>query len=215
MAQNILILIGSPKAQNSTSNLISKNLEKKFTAAHLIYDKLYLHKCQQHEELLIDKLSTADTLILITPVYENNVPSTVLHFFELLSEYKTSFGKQNKQFFTIALAGYADSSAIQGTLNTCKLFANAMHFSWLGGIATYPATLIENEDLGKMYMGLITSLELLTKSLSQNTPLPKQLFDINTKSVLPAWLYRIAGSVIQKKVTKTIGKEAFYARPLI
>ena len=215
MSQNLLILIGSPKANNSTSNLISKNLEKKLTLQKMNFSKLYLIQELHHEDILLEKLCSADTIILITPIYENSVPSTVLHFFELAAQHKEKLASQNKQFFTITLSGFADTAAGNTALNSCKLFSETMHFCWLGGITTSPASLIEDENLGKMYTGLNTSLELLCQSLSQNTPLAPQIWELNTKSVLPASIYRIIGRTYQKKPIKVIGKETFYAKPLI
>ncbi|MBE6024953.1 MAG: NAD(P)H-dependent oxidoreductase [Cellulosilyticum sp.] len=215
MSQNLLILIGSPKAKNSTSNLISKNLEKKLTSYNLNFSKLYLFTELHHEDVLLEKLAAADTLILISPVYENSVPSTVLQFFELAAQHKEKLAIQNKLFFTITLTGFADTAAGKTTINSCKLFSETMHFSWLGGITTSPSALIEDEDLGKMYAGLNTSLDLFAKSLSQNMPLPPEIGELNAKSILPSFIYRIIGSIYQKKPIKTIGKEAFYAKPLI
>lgn len=215
MVQNILILIGSPRTEKSTSNFISINLEKKLTSQNISYSKLYLLKELHYEEALLEKLANADTVILITPVYENNVPTTVLQFFEMAFKHKELFNAQNKQFFAITLTGFANPAAGKATLNTCKLFTEEMRFSWLGGITTSPATLIDSEELGKMYAGLSTSLNLLAQGLNQGGPLPTQIFELNTKAVFPAWIYRIIGSIIQKKVIKNIGKDAFYAKPFI
>ena len=215
MTGHIVILIGSPKAENSTSNLISQNLEKKLASYHLDFSKLYLFKELHNETTLLEKVAVADTLILISPVYGNSVSSTVLQFFELASRHKETLNLKSKQFFAITSAGFVDIKEGKAHLNTCKLFSEAMNFSWLGGITATPGPLIEGEDLGKLFTNLGTSLDLIAKSLSQNTAFPPTIWELTAKPALPALLYRILGSIYQKKPIKTLGKKVFYDRPLL
>ncbi len=215
MTGHIVILIGSPKSENSTSNIISKNLEKKLASYHQTFSKLFLFKELHNETTLLEKVAVADTLILISPVYGNSVSSTVLQFFELATKHKEFFTSKSKQFFVLTSMGFADLKQGKTHLNTCKLFSEAMSFSWLGGITISPGPLIEGEDLGKLFANLDTSLDLIAKSLSQNTSFPPAIWELNAKPALPALLYRIMGSIYQKKPMKTLGKNAFYARPLL
>lgn len=210
MDQNILILIGSPKSEKSTSNFISQNLEKELTAQKLNFSKIYLAKAHNQKEALLKMCASANKVILITPVYENNVPTTVLEFFTLASCEPQLFAK--KQLFTIALTGFADPAAGSCLLTTCKLFADEMQMKDLGGIVCSPATLIDSAELSKSYKNLSLSLKLLAENLADNSTISSEVFALNQKPVIPAPIYRLAGCLMLKKTAKEIGKEVFYAK---
>lgn len=214
MSQNILILIGSPKGQKSTSNTISNYLEKELQTAHVNFTKYFLLKEMRSPEHLMTHLIAADTILLIYPVYENSVPSTVLQFFQEALKNKEHLSPKGKKFFAISLAGFCDVNAPKSSLTTCKLFAQTMSFDDLGSIGITPSTLIEGEGLGKIYANLSSSLKLLANSLAQNQLLPQEIYNLNEKALLPAPLYRVLGNIVQRKPAKTLGKDVFYAKPL-
>ncbi len=215
MYENICILVSSPKNEQSNSNNISKNIEKKLINKHLNYSKLYLSKEINDMESLMKKISKSDLLLLILPIYENNVPSTVLYAFEELYKRKKHIFQNDKSLFVITSSGYASMDASKYAVNTCQLFADSMNITWLGSISAVPGTLIEGEDLGKMYNNFSKALDIITDSFSQNIPISQSAFSLASKPVIPSFLYRFAGKLYQSKSIKEIGKSNFFAKPLI
>ena len=210
---NILIVIGSPKNENSNSDKISKYLEKELGANNLNYSKLYLSKELNNTENLIKQISKPDILIFILPVFENSASGNVLRFFETLLINKEKLLVTDKKIFAITNSGYADIKSNETTLTTCRLFAEKMSFTWLGGIAAAPGTLIEGENLGKMYNKLASALTNLSNDICNNEQISINVLS-NWKPFISPILYRLVGRLYFRKNIKTLGKDTFYSKPL-
>lgn len=214
MDKNILIVIGSPGFERSNSNVISNNLEDKLTNQNINCSKLYLGKIINEKSTIIDNINKSDVIILISPIYENSVPSTVLEFFEKIDENKNSLTIKNRKMFVITNSGFPEIQAGKSAITTCSLFARDMNFKWLGGINVAPGTLIDGGELGKTYKKLISALNLIAEDICADKEISKEVFKLASKSFISPIIYRFGGRIIQNKTIKNIGKDAFFAKPL-
>jgi multimeric flavodoxin WrbA len=214
MAKNILIVIGSPRSERSNSNVISNSLQDKLINQNINCSKLYLGKMISEKSIIIDNINKSDVIILISPIYENSLPSIVLEFFETINENKNSLLTKNRKMFVITNSGFPEVEASKSAITTCSLFARNMNFEWLGGITAAPGTLIDGGELGKTYKKLISALSLIAEDICASKEISKQAFKLASKSFISPIIYRFAGRIIQNKTIKNIGKDAFFAKPL-
>lgn len=214
MDKNILIVIGSPGFERSNSNVISNNLEDKLNNKNINCSKLYLGKIINEKSTIIDNINKSDVIILISPIYENSVPSTVLEFFEKIDENKNSLTIKKIKMFVITNSGFPEIQAGKSAITTCSLFARDMNFKWLGGINIAPGTLIDGGELGKTYKKLISALNLIAEDICADKEISKEVFKLAAKSFISPIIYRFWGRIIQNKTIKNIGKDAFFAKPL-
>ena len=176
--------------------------------------KLYLGKIIKEKSTIIDNINKSDVIILISPIYENSVPSIVIEFFEEISENKNSLITKNRKMFVITNSGFPEIEASKSAITTCGLFARDMNFKWLGGIAVAPGTLIDGGELGKTYKKLISALNFIAEDICADKEISKEVFKLASKPFISPLIYRFAGRVIQNKTIKNIGRDYFFAKPL-
>lgn len=214
MNKNILIAIGSPRSRRSNSNVISNNLIHELINKNINYFTHHLEKIINEKGKIIDNINKSDVIVLISPIYENSVPSTVLKFFEIVNENKNRLTMKNRKMFVITNSGFPEVEASKSAITTCSLFARDMSFKWLGGITVAPGTLIDGEELGKTYKKLILALNILAEDLCNDKEVSKEVFKLTSKPFISPLIYRFVGRVIQNKNIKNIGKDTFFAKPL-
>lgn len=215
MSQNILIIIGSPKNQNSNSNVIANNLESKLTTnKNLNCSKIYLAKALNNENALLENIQVSDVVILVFPIYENSTPSIVLKFFETIYENKEKLMEKNRKMFVITNSGFPEIIANKNSVITCSLFAKDMNFTWLGGITVAPGTLINGQELGKTYKRLNSALSFIAQDISNDKEISNEAFKLTSKPFMSPFIYRFAGRILQNGTIKKIGKNAFFSKPL-
>lgn len=215
MSKNILVIIGSPKNQNSNSNVIANNLENKLTTnKNLNFSKLYLAKALGDKDTLIKNIDDSDVVILVFPIYENSAPSTVLKFFETTYENKEKLMTKNRKMFVITNSGFPEIEANKSSVTTCSLFARDMNFTWLGGITVAPGTLIDGQELGKTYKKLNSALNLIAEDICNDKEISNESFKLTSKPFISPLIYRFGGRIFQNKTIKKIGKNTFFSKPL-
>jgi multimeric flavodoxin WrbA len=214
MDKNILIVIGSHGDQHSKSNAISNNLVHQLINKNINCSKLYLKKMINEKNTIVDNIDKSDVIILISPIYENTAPSAVIKFFEIINENKNKLAIKNRKMFVIANSGFPKIEASKSLITTCNLFARAMNFKWLGGIAVAPGTLIDGEVLGKSYKKLILALNFIAEDIYNDEEISKEVFRLTSKPFISPIIYLLAGRIIQKRPIKNIGRDNYYAKPL-
>jgi multimeric flavodoxin WrbA len=214
MDKNILIIIGSPRSKRSNSDVISNSLKYKLVNKNLSCSKIYLGKMINEKNTIIDEVNKSDEIILISPIYENSVPSIGLEFFETIFENKDRLINKNRKLFVITNSGFPEVEAGECAITTCSLFARNMNFKWLGGINVAPGTLIDGGELGKTYKKLILALNIIAENISNDKEISKEVFKLVSKPFISPLIYRFAGIILQNKTIKNIGKDAFFAKPL-
>lgn len=215
MNKNISIIIGSPKNEKSNSEIISNSLGNKLTNKNLSCCKLYAGKTA--EDTLMKNLDKSDVIVLILPIYENSVPSTILKFFEAAYENREELSVKERKLFVITNSGFPKPEAGRSAIKTCSLFAQAMSFKWLGGIIAAPGTLMDGnkklEEEGS-YKKLVSALNLIAHDISMDREISSEVFKLMSKSFLMPLIYRIAGRILQNKVIKSLGKDSYFSKPL-
>ncbi|PJI07616.1 MULTISPECIES: NAD(P)H-dependent oxidoreductase [Clostridium] len=213
MNKNILIVIGSPRCERSSSDIISNNLESKLRDSNMNCSKIYLEKMINKKTAIIEKVDKSDVIILISPIYENSLPGTVLEFLETINEDKNKLTNKDRKMFVITNSGFPEVEASKSAITTCSLFARDMNFKWLGGIGVTPGTLMENGELGKTYKKLDASLNLIAKDIRDDKEISKEAFELVSKTFISPLIYRFGGRILQNKTIKNIGKDCFFAKP--
>lgn len=215
MNKNILVINGSPRVKRSNSDVICNDLMNNFTNKDIECTKMYLEKIINEKDTILNNMNKSDVIVLIVPIYENSVPSTVIEFFEMIYENKGELDDKNRKMFIITNSGFPEMEENKSTITTCRLFAKEMKFEWLGGIAIAPGTLINGKELGKTYKKLKCALAILADDIYKGSVISQKVFQLTSKPFISPILYRFVGKIVQKKPIKKIGKANFYAKPFV
>lgn len=194
MCKNILLLNGSTRIKGNSLN-ICKSLNG------VICDKGLDGKVENIQEYfnknniddLIGKITEADIIGLVAPLYVDAFPYPVIYFLE---ELETKFSEilKGKGFFVIGQCNFPESRRITPIILSGKCFAKRLEMKWLGGMAYGGAIIrIEGkslEEAGKEGQRMINALDIAIEDVISGKEIShkaKNLFknDVNRLLIRP------------------------------
>lgn len=214
---NILVMNGSPRTKGSNSQSIANYVAAAFEKAGKAQSKVVQIRGSQAGDELVRIIDKADCVVLVAPIFENTLPASVLEAFELLCDNRNKLSDKGRKLLVITNSGFPELNAHQGAHETSRLFAASMGFEWLGSGAVAPGTLIDGKDLSDAggYRKLVRFIDQAVESIGDGRPIPVKTFRLIAKPFISPRMYRFFGSRIQKKAAKGMGKNVYYAQPLV
>lgn len=194
---NVLILIGSPKAQSSASNNFASYVEDKFKMNGVEADKMYIVRHQKPEKMeeLVKKASGTELMVLINPLYIDSIPAITINFMEQFCLYqksqKDSENAKKQKLLAIFNSGFPEPHHNNVAVGMCENFAQQTNMEWIGGITIGMGAAFESrqvKDSGGMSRNLRKGMDLIVDSLSQNNDIPPDAVRIASKPLMPLFL---------------------------
>jgi hypothetical protein len=199
-----LLLVGSPRGiEQSTSGRLGGHLLDALKGRGFETEKLHVHAAVQSPDALASALAAVaatDLVILSLPLYVDSFPAPVIAFLEKVAERRTGAGRAG--LFLLIQCGFPESEQNATALAIVERFAAEVGWRWLGGLAlggveTYGGSAHE-------------VLDLIGKALAEGRSAP----DLAVKKAIPAWLYRVGGNIMWRRMAKQNGVAAkLRARP--
>lgn len=195
--QKVLLLIGSPRTENSSSESIGNYLcnrldNQKFSISIAYTHRLFLRE-DKYEDLL-NMINNSDLIILSFPLYVDQLPAPVIKIFEIIKKNKEKITKRSqKSFVTISNSGFPESSQSNLAIRICQNFANDIGFKWKGGLKFASGEIIHGrdlEELGKMTDNLKKGLEIAAKDLSTDKPISQEAIDLVAEKTMPQGMFK-------------------------
>lgn len=219
--KRVLLLIGSPKLQSSTSESLGNYLIQKLQTQGFESKILFIHKALKSEDRINKLLTTINNseLIIITfPLYIDCLPYLVIKMMEIVAE--NCKGKKNlieQRFACIVNNGFPEPHQNNTAVAICRQFAKETSFNWAGGLQLGGGEAINGKPLHEikgMARNIIKSLDLAAAALSEDNPIPQEAKNLMAKLIVPAWLYRWMGGMKWKRDSKKHGvNKQLYSRP--
>jgi hypothetical protein len=191
-----VLLVGSPKGQNSTSNSLGTYLLEKLEQKGLSSEKVYINQCLGSEEkqaVMLRLVDSSDLIILAFPLYVDSLHSQVIKTLELIAEHER--GKLNlrkKKFVAIANSGFPEANHNNIALTVCRIFAKQVGYSWAGGLAMGGGGMISGhplDELGGRVRNQKKALEIAADALSQGEAIPEKAVALISKIGIPKSFY--------------------------
>ncbi|MFX1389999.1 MAG: hypothetical protein ACFE9Z_08060 [Promethearchaeota archaeon] len=200
--KNILLLIGSPKAERSTSASIGNYLISKLEESGMQFEKAFIHRLVNREEKLhslIDMINKADLLVLSFPLYVDSLPAPVVKAMEFIKEHLGKIqNNQSKDFITICNSGFPEASQSTVALKICHIFSKTCGFTWKSGFAIGGGGAINGrplESIGGMVRYIIAGLDLTAQAILEGKEIPQEAIDVVSKPFMPRYFYIHGGNV--------------------
>jgi len=191
--KNILLLVGSPRKEKSTSNSLGEYLLNEFKDEDFNTKKVFLHyKKQIKKQEILDNIDWADLIILSFPLYVDCLPADVIKNLEIIKDEYNS--NQNKYFFAISNCGFPESHHNNTALKICKQFAIEMNWEWRGSLAVGMGAAINGSQLIEpkgMVKNIIQELDNVYDKLAHTDDLIKA----SAAPSIPQWLYILMGNM--------------------
>jgi len=200
--KEILLLVGSPRAERSTSLTIGKYLCEHINPSDNSFKVGFVHRLimrKERQDDLIRMVNQANLIILSFPLYVDHLPSPVIRMMELLYKHReVLLDLEGKIFVAISNCGFPEAHQNDLAIEICRNFSNAMAFQWRGGLKKGGGEMINKYDLnemGKKVEDLKKGLELAAEALKKDQKIPNDAKALVAKKVIPVKMYKIMGNL--------------------
>ncbi|WP_353094721.1 NAD(P)H-dependent oxidoreductase [Tissierella praeacuta] len=216
-----LLLIGSPKIKNSTSESLGDYLLEGLHNKGFTSEKEHIVSVLKDDvEGLFSKVNDADIVIVSAPLYVDNLPSPLIKAFELIGENRKGMVNSKKQsFISIVNSGFPESFQSNTALKICEVFANKAGFQWLGGLTIGGGAAINGmsiKNLGGMARNIVKALDITADTISNNEDIPLEAENLLSKGIIPSWLYiLIANKGWKIQAKKFNAHKNLYIKPYV
>lgn len=141
-----------------------------------------------------------------------------MEFFELIYQSRELLSDRARRILFISNSGFPEPKVNWYAIECCQLFTKEMGFQYMGGFGVSPGTLIDGKELAKAggtYKRLIKLLNIIAEQIAANDIIPTDAYKLVSKPFMSPKPYRFFGNMIQKNTIKQLGKDKFYAKPLL
>ncbi|MBN2093403.1 NAD(P)H-dependent oxidoreductase [candidate division KSB1 bacterium] len=191
MKSEILLLSGSYRGNNTTSNSILKYLSQHIENENYVISHLKLSSHvpdTKNDEAIFNHINKADLIVMCSPKYNLSLPAPVMYLFEMLYQRKSELVPKTRKFISIlqfeAPVGGSTAQKI------CHNFSDNMGFHWYGSLTLPGAGEINGkplEESGNMMKNIRKAIILTAKAISNDQPVPEKARKIGAKQ-MPTWL---------------------------
>ena len=216
-----VLLVGSPKGPNSSSNSLGTYLTDQLCQKGIPSKKVYLSQIQSSDKNrteLFRLIDESDLIILAFPLYVDSLHSQVIKTLELISEHEANKAEKSKKFFVaIANSGFTEAVHNSIALKVCEIFASQVGYTWGGGLAMGGGGMIAGRplsDLKGMVRNQTKALDMAADALANGKPIPQEATGLISKLGFPKFLYTWTGNRGWKQQAKEhIKLKEMYSQP--
>lgn len=203
----ILLLIGSPKPDRSTSLSIAEYIGSKLeeNGAEAVIEKVVDHIGKEDGYEDIFKLFNGhDQVVLISPLYVDSLPWTMIRTMEEIF-FRKERSKGGKGLSSIINCGFPEASQNETATSICEMFARRMGMRWMGGLMLGGGGAISGKTLesrGFMVRNVRRSLDIAAGNLSRGEEISDEAKRLMEKKLIPHKLYTAMGNMGWKRQGK-------------
>ncbi len=188
---NILLLVGSPRRKQSTSNCLGSYLLNQFNKDGFNTNKIFINPIKA-EVKLVDEINKSDLVIVTFPLYVDCLPAPVIRTFtEILNNKEV---EKNKKIFAISNCGFPEAKHNLIALKMMKEFSKQIGWQWLGGLAVGMGAAVNENSLinkSRIVKDVIKKLDYIYINLKEDNNMDL----IEVQPSIPKWLYIFMGNM--------------------
>ena len=219
--KTVLLLVGSPKARQSTSASLGAYLLKLLEAKGFDTNTLSVYQSLPSKEglmKLITKVNRADIVVLAFPLYIDSLPSGVIRMMELIAEDRRGKDiREGQRFVAIANSGFPEAQHNDIALAICRRFAAESGFGWAGGLALGGGEAIAGEGLeraGGRARFARKALGLAAGAFAEGREIPEEAIKLMARPFVPSRIYTLIGTMgWKRKARDNKAIEKIHAKP--
>jgi NAD(P)H-dependent FMN reductase len=228
--QTALLLIGSPKAGESSSESLGTYLFEELEARGVKTQTVKVVKALRTEEAkeeLRAAIAGSDLVVLSFPLYVDSLPAPLMLALERIAEWRTSAADQAGEaaadghrpaFVAICQSGFPEVEQSEIAIEICRNFAAAAGFEWAGGLILAAGGMVGGQPLRKikgMMRSAVAALDLTAAALAAGRAVPDEAVALMAKPALPRFAYRfMANYGWRSQLKKESGGTPLDAQPL-
>jgi hypothetical protein len=151
---SVLLIDGSRRAKSNTG-AIARHLQAQLQSLGIAADLWRIPKWEaaaDELEGLLEKLKTSEAVVLVAPLYLDELPAVTQRALEGLRARRAELGDLAPRFYGIAHSGFPEPVQRKAELRTMEFFAKAMGWSWQGGVGFGGTSPIDGRPLDEAGM---------------------------------------------------------------
>lgn len=207
--KNVVFILGSSQKKKNTyvfAKSLMKSFEDRGNPTRIFYS---IDNFKELTDKLIGALRSSDVLCLLTPLYADYIPYTMIKTMEMLLKSQKHI-LNGKYLFGFSQCAFPFWRLNEGSLKAMEIFGKQAKMKWLGGLAFGGAGLMDCEDLsemGKKGQKLIKGLDISAQAIIKGETIPpeaQKLFEFS----IPGIFKRPVGLLLNhriKKIEKELG----------
>jgi hypothetical protein len=213
ITKKALLLIGSPRGFESTSNSLGSYLLCKLQSGGYTVGKIHIQTAlhnQVKEAKMLSEVVDSDILVLAFPLFIDCLPAPVILALEKIAEYKKASSTfKRSRVLAIVNNGFPDSSQNATAIAICRQFAKETDLEWAGGLMLGEGAMINGVPLEKapMTKNIKKALDLAADDLLQGRAISETAFELMAKPAIPKFLYTLVGNRGWKSMAKKYGAQ--------
>lgn len=202
-----VLLVGSPRANRSTSFVLGTYLIDKLKASGVITETFFIYRIPEKSfewEEMLKSTDNADLVILSFPLYIDTLPSKVIYLMEEWRKARLQRDRSVASHFTAVVnCGFPEKVHCNNVISVSRLFSREIGAIWSNAVAVTGGRGLGKkplEDWGNNTRNLIRGLDLAADSLLKGQVISSKSIKLMAKLKQPPWLYRLKGNRFWKKL---------------
>ena len=205
----ILLINGSPKNSNSSSELMMNELSKQLGESN---EYITINTSGLSKKIFLDMFTGVDTAVFIFPLYVDGIPS---HLLRLLYESSDELRdiSPNVVVYAIANNGFYEGEQNALALNMIRHFCDAAGVKWGQGLGIGGGGMLGVSQIG---VGPLKDIGIALSNFAANINKNKSGDNVFTHPNFPKLLYKIGAhfNFIQMAKKNGVNRKALYKRHL-
>jgi hypothetical protein len=208
----VLLLVGSPRGQASTSNALGDHLLSLLEERGLATKKLLVYAALADEKKMAELLAAVDAcdlLVLAFPLYVDHVPAPVIDLLQRIEERRQGRSTAPVQVLAaIVNCGFPETFHCRPAGEIMRIFASQAGFRFLGCLALGMGGAIGNRPLAKaggIVRHQVKALSQAAAFLADGKEIPAAVIGLMGKAMMPRWFYNLMADWGWKRAAKKNG----------
>jgi hypothetical protein len=191
-----LLLIGSPKPKESSSESLGAYLFEELAARGVTTQTIKLVKALRSAEAteeLRAAVAASDLIVLSFPLYVDSLPAPTIFALEQISAWSSDAAGRRPAFVAICQSGFPEVEQNKVAIEICRNFAAAAGFEWAGGLILAAGGMVGGQPLSKlkgMMRAAVRALDLTASALAAGKPVPDEAVALMARPAIPRFGYR-------------------------
>jgi multimeric flavodoxin WrbA len=203
-----VLLIGSPKGNNSSSSSLGSYLLSKLEKYDIETETVHLYSeisTEVKQILFLEKIEEADLIILAAPLYVDTLPAKVIKALSLIADKRKKLyiddikSAKNQSFAAVVNCGFPEAEQNRTALKVYREFAREAKLKYLGGAAVGMGGAVSGKalsEMGGMASDLIEGLDQAADNLIGNKIISDAALEKTSKPLISQkWLYTLVGNL--------------------
>jgi hypothetical protein len=215
--QKVLLLVGSPKPGESTSESLGVYLLEELEKHGVATQSLHVTKAVRSDESrheLIAAVASSDLVVLSFPLYVDCLPGPAIRALELIAAARAGSADSaadhtSPGFLAVCQSGFAEAEHSAVAIEICRNFATSAGFAWAGGLVMPEGGMISGAPIRKVagrMPRVVKALDLTAAALADGRPAPDEAVESMAKPAFPPVAYRFMANWGWRSQFKRRGK---------